>query len=316
MADQQDHTLELLARAERALAGKSISAAFGGVRAIIGPARFPAGEDLAQEGMDALRKGIKPTPAQIAALELVIKSLRPSILASRGMLGPLPPYQRYDPGVVARWETFRAAAKPLLYSIGRIDQITGGLNDPLATGFLVAPGVLITNTHVLDALTANTRQLQEGQAVVRFGQEYGVIPDAAPIPITGIIAVHPHLDMTLLSIQKDARPVLTIASEPASQGLSVVALGYPQDDPRSPVFRDVIFENKFGVKRGAPGEIRGTAPSAVFHDCSTLGGNSGSPLLDITTCQVVGLHRDGPLFLFRNEAVDGPAISDFVKSAA
>ena len=68
----------------------------------------------------------------------------------------------------------------------------------------------------------------------------------------------------------------------------------------------------FALKRLAPGEFIGTKRGALFHDCSTLGGNSGSPLVDMTTGAVVGLHRDGS-FLARNEAVGIEARGDFVR---
>lgn len=310
MPDDSD---DLPERARRALAGSTVATAFGRVRAIIGPEKFPDGEDLAQQGLDALNDGKVPSPAQRAALEMVIKALRPSILSNRSVFDVLPNYQRYEPGTVEQWEAFRKASKPYLYSIGRIDQVTGGLRDAEATGFVVAPGVLVTNRHVLEVISANSMVLEKGQAIVCFGQEFGVVPDLPPVSITGVIAVHPELDMALLRIEGDARVALPIDASPVQRGARVCAVGYPQDDARSPVFRDVVYQGKFGVKRGAPGEIRKVSPNALYHDCSTLGGNSGSPLLDLNTCKVVGLHRDGPLFMYRNEAVDGSSLDAFVR---
>jgi S1-C subfamily serine protease len=307
---------DLLLRARRVLAGApTVREGFQGVRAIIGPSKFPGGEDLAQAGLDALGRGEVPSPAQIAALESVIKALRPSLLSQHALLGPLPAYQRYEAGVVAQWEVFRQKVRPSLYSVGRIDRIDGKSTDALATGFVVAPGVLVTNTHVLDALSANERRLERKQAAVLFGQEFGVAPDTPAVAITDVLAVHPSLDMCLLEIEDSGRPAWEIAANVQSKGARIAAIGYPQDDPRSPVFRDVIFQNRYGVKRGAPGEVRGVGMNAVYHDCSTLGGNSGSPLVDLETGKVVGIHRDGPLFLFRNEAVDGRSLSTFVAGA-
>jgi V8-like Glu-specific endopeptidase len=303
---------DLLQRATRALGEQSVPAAFQRARAIIGPSKFPEGEDVAQQGLDALKQGQVPTPVQIAALEAVIKALRPSLLSQAGLLDGLPPYQKYDPGTVDQWNRFRQTARQYLYSVGRIDKVDGNTTEPMATGFVVAPGVLVTNTHVLDGISANTRRLQKGQAVVLFGQEFGVAPDRPAVAITEVIAVHPDLDMSLLRIEDSGVTPWPIDTQATQKAKRVAAIGYPQDDPRSPVFRDVIFGDRFKVKRGAPGEVRGVAANAVYHDCSTLGGNSGSPLADLDTCQVVGLHRDGPLFLFRNEAVDGVSLAQFV----
>ena len=57
-----------------------------------------------------------------------------------------------------------------------------------------------------------------------------------------------------------------------------------------------------------------TAPQRLFHDCSTLGGNSGSPLFSLETGDVVGVHYSG-IFMWRNEAVPAADIETFVAEA-
>jgi S1-C subfamily serine protease len=295
--------------------------AFGGVgrladlppklRAIIGPSTFPDGEELAQQAIDLLRQGVVPSPKQRAALEAAIKAMRPSILSDSGELQKLPGTAKYPAS--ASWTTFRASIKQYLYSIGRIDRITAGGAEPVATGFLIAPSLLVTNKHVLTYLSSETMVLEQGQAVVNFGQEYPNPDNEGAYAITGVRAFHPTLDIALLEVAAPpARPVLRVSNGTVAAGAGVVAIGYPQRDARNPVFMDLIFENKYAVKRAAPGEVLATAPASVYHDCSTLGGNSGSPLLLMDTAEVVGLHRDGPVFLFRNEAVDAPSLGAFV----
>lgn len=310
MNDESDN---LYQRGLRAFGGHDPHAGFRGVRALVGPKDIPQGEDLARQAMDALKAGIEPSPAQKMALERLIKLLRPSVLSQRALLEPLPPYQNYAPNVLTQWASFQTTVKSYLYSVGRIDILGASASaEGLATGFVVAPGVLATNTHVLDALSANTRRLERGQAVAMFGQEFNVVPDLPAVPITGVIAVHPDLDVSLLRIEDTARPPWSLDPTPQKKAQRVAVIGYPQDDPRSPVFRTAIFQDRYGVKRAAPGEVRGVGPNSVYHDCSTLGGNSGSPVVNLDTCKVVGMHRDGPLFLFRNEAVDGASLLDFV----
>jgi hypothetical protein len=263
--------------------------------------------------MAKLRAGQVPTPIERTALETVVKALRPSVLCQQGDLAALPPYRNYPPAFLNGWNSFRAMVKPYLYSIGRIDRVNRPSDEPLATGFAIAENAVVTNKHVLAALSANTYQLERGQAVIRFGQEWGVVEALAPVAITGVLAVHADLDMTVLEIELTTILPLAVDSAAAAAESQAVAIGYPQEDPRSPVFRDVIFEGKYKVKRAAPGEITGSGPATLYHDCSTLGGNSGSPLLAMDTARVVGLHRDGPLFLYRNEAVDSPSLYTFVR---
>lgn len=56
-----------------------------------------------------------------------------------------------------------------------------------------------------------------------------------------------------------------------------------------------IFQNKFGVKRLQPGKLTKIAAQErrIEHDASTLGGSSGSPIIDFATDLVVGLHFSG-----------------------
>jgi hypothetical protein len=65
-----------------------------------------------------------------------------------------------------------------------------------------------------------------------------------------------------------------------------------------------IFEDIFNVKRLQPGELREfrSNNNSVLHDCSTLGGNSGSPVIDLETNLVLGLHFGGR-YLEVNQAV-------------
>jgi endonuclease G len=57
---------------------------------------------------------------------------------------------------------------------------------------------------------------------------------------------------------------------------------------------------------------RSAGDDAAFdHDCSTLGGNSGSPIVSLKTGYVVGVHREG-FFLERNVAVRSNCIQSFV----
>jgi endonuclease G len=93
--------------------------------------------------------------------------------------------------------------------------------------------------------------------------------------------------------------------------LMVGTLGYPYKDDRNPLFVDAIYQNKYGVKRGAVGELIAARGDSIFHDCSTLGGNSGSPVMALETGAVVGLHFTGD-FMYRNGAVAAAAAAEFV----
>jgi len=306
----------LLARAERTFGNRPIEQAVAKVRQIIGPTRFPPGQEEAEAAMESLRNGVEPTPRQLAALELMVRLMRPAVYSRQGRMDPLPPFNDYEPGTVERWERFRELVSPWLYSIGRIDR--GGPNgEKLGTGFVVAPGLVATNHHVVSALSYGADTLEEGQAVIRFGQEKGTPDKEAPVPVLAVAAIHSTLDMALLKIADPGQhKPLEIETENVEEGLGVTAIGYPFDDPRSPLFADAIYQGGYGVKRAAPGEaLERSSPQVVYHDCSTLGGNSGSPILSQETAKVVGLHASG-FFMYRNQAIGGARLAELVAAQA
>ena len=63
-----------------------------------------------------------------------------------------------------------------------------------------------------------------------------------------------------------------------------------------------IFQNIYNVKRLHPGEVMDVTDRFFNHDCSTLGGNSGSPVIDFDTGEAVGIHFAGS-FEIQNFAV-------------
>lgn len=307
--DNQDY----LDRAARAFQGRPVGEFFEHIKALVGPTNMPATEQgkLAEEALARMQNGEKPTPKQLAALELMIRLMRPVPLSRKGALENLDPKIA---GSFPDWSKFQTSVKPHLYSIGRIDLAP---KEGVGTGFLVSDGVLVTNKHVLDMLSKGTRVLEKGQAVVRFKFEDGIPETDKPANITGVIAVHSDLDIALLKVDKQkftqTRQPLTLDTAPVQKGTQIVAVGYPFDDSkRNPLFIGALFKGKFGVKRAAPGEVSNTGSQTIYHDCSTLGGNSGSPLFSMKTARVVGLHRTG-YFLYRNEAVDGASLQQFVQ---
>ena len=88
-----------------------------------------------------------------------------------------------------------------------------------------------------------------------------------------------------------------------SRQLNVAVIGYPMMDFRTNNIPEqmTVFRGIFGRKRVAPGFLKGFATAnskygpveAVVHDSSTLGGNSGSAIVDLTSGLVVGLHCGG-----------------------
>jgi endonuclease G len=126
--------------------------------------------------------------------------------------------------------------------------------------------------------------------------------------------VHPFWDMALLKVDglpnSQALPLSTQKPEDLINE-DVVVIGYPARDDRNDLaVQDRIFEGKYFVKRLAPGVVRERASiqsfenkvNALTHNASTLGGNSGSAVVDVKSGKVIALHFAG-VYLVANYAV-------------
>jgi S1-C subfamily serine protease len=287
-------------------------------RAIVGTDNLPdtAEGKLAKSALEKFRTGdmAGPTPPELAALEYLIRLVRPAPLFKNGR-----PEDFTVPEFVAAfpdWTAFQQLIPRWAYAVGRIDRVNG---DSAGTGFLVSSTLLVTNNHVLDFVSYGVRKLSLGQATVRFQWEYGSPPTEKPVDIVGLVASHETLDACVLRVapvDMTKRDPMQMAEKLPEVLAEVVAIGYPfEDASRNPLFISQIFGNKFGVKRGSPGCVTGLGSkrSMIYHDCSTLGGNSGSPLVAMKTGRVIGLHTGGG-FLWRNESVDCISLAQFIGS--
>jgi hypothetical protein len=270
-------------------------------------------EELVPAGRGAVRKLLRDgAHAQVdaderAALEaIVLLMARPAILVQDGQFFPAP--QPWTDEL----EQHRAAIEDVLPRVGRIEVEGHPSLDWLGTGWLAAEGVVMTNRHVAAEFARN-----DGRAWsfapgmtgrVDYNEELSATQPREQ-QLTGIIGVHDKVDLALLRCASDGSGVprmqpLRIAREPGVRsGNKVYVVGYPAADSRrnDPEEMQRIFAGVYNVKRLQPGEVR-SASGDIIHDCSTLGGNSGSCLLDLETSTVIGLHFGGR-YLQGNQAV-------------
>ncbi len=216
----------------------------------------------------------------------------------------------------------RARLGPLLASIGRIEL---PLNPTLpygGTGFIVGRDLLMTNRHVAQIFTRGLgmRRLrfQSGGAAIDFKRERSVDGDdggSAQLVVSDVVMVHPYWDMALLrvdGIPPERQPLKLSTRAPEDlMNRDVAVVGYPgRDDRNDLAVQDRIFDRQYYVKRFQPGKIRErntirsfeNRVAAMTHDSSTLGGNSGSAIIDVERAEVIGLHFAG-VYLRANYAV-------------
>jgi hypothetical protein len=213
-------------------------------------------------------------------------------------------------------------------AVGRVDLV----NDPsytwVGTAWLVRENIAVTNRHVAeefayrsgdqfvfrtaaglrDSISASIDFLQEaGESATRVFKVVGVLH----------IEPEPGPDLAFLRVKQQsggdrlADPILLAKGKPRTDQF-VAAVGYPARDSRVPDQALVtrIFGDIYDKKRLAPGAIlESPSEDVMSHDCSTLGGNSGSVVLNLDTGEAVGLHRAG-LYLQANYAVPAALVED------
>jgi endonuclease G len=203
----------------------------------------------------------------------------------------------------------RKTISEVIPSIGRIE-LPDNLSIPYGgTGFVVGQNLLMTNRHVAELFTAGVGReeltFRTGQsAAIDFLRERGR-DETKQFRVERIAMVHPYWDMALLVTEglKDV-PALRLSVAPPGdlEDTDVVVIGYPALDPRNDVeVQNKVFRSVYNVKRLQPGKLRelrstisfGHQVNAVTHDSSTLGGNSGSAVVDVKTGTVVALHFAG-----------------------
>ena len=127
------------------------------------------------------------------------------------------------------------------------------------SGFVIAPGKLLTNAHVVAG--TNELTVRQGNSTLR----------------ATVVVYDPNRDLAVLDVPGMSRPALTFAATPARAGQSAAPAGYPLDGP-------------FTI---TPGRIRSRitldgpniySSTTVDRDVYTLradvrAGNSGGPLL-------------------------------------
>lgn len=212
-------------------------------------------------------------------------------------------------------------------AVGRID----GAGVHLGTGFVVAPGLIMTNRHVLEEIaaplpkaTSPARWQITRDATIdfspsghdpkrRFVIEEVVFAGADPIRLWPVS--FDKLDLALLRVETQnsvgtALPNPIEVSRDASWRMgtpSLYVLGYPAPpgfiprDEHGRFRQDVLnrlrtlFRLNYRRKYFSPGSITGQSHSWVFdHDATSLGGNSGSPTGILGgNLQAVGLHFAG-----------------------
>jgi endonuclease G, mitochondrial len=208
-------------------------------------------------------------------------------------------------------------------SVGRIEVQNHPQLDWAGTGWFIEKNIIVTNRHVAELFARNTskgfifRQSVTGNSMgsaIDLLQEADN-PEKWIYRVTEILHIEPEPGPDIAFMRVDLSqgtppPPLPLSNNSISLQSNVAVIGYPAKDSRMPEvdLMERIFGSVYNKKRLAPGQITNIKPTQLFHDCSTLGGCSGSAVVDLATGRVAGLHFAGR-FLEANFAVPASVIS-------
>jgi endonuclease G len=272
--------------------------------------------------------GALESSVRVGALEAIVLLVgRPPLLVRNNEV-ELEDLPDLPPGTDLRIK----AVSPLTASVGRIEFVNAGATWG-GTGWVIdrrADGhVIATNRHVAQEVA---RRLASGKAIflrapggapmgaeIDFGEEVGsrAGDESRTARLTTIhyLADDFAADVALFLLPRAAFALpdpIPLAARPARRGDRVALIGYPAYDSRNAAAPQArYFRDLYEVKRFAPGlvtqEQEQDSEAVLSHDCTSLGGNSGSPLIELEHGTAVGLHFAG-LYGQYNSAVSAETL--------
>lgn len=283
-----------------------------------------AASDLLRSGHSALQRiagGASATTLsdrEYSALEGIVQVTgRPALRYLDGAVQA----PKSKAGANEYWHVFIATARKDIdrasRSVGRVGIERGTTLDIAGTAWRLGTDLLITNRHVARRLIEPTGE--RDPARWKFNTALTTVVDFASTDnaskparfrIVGLryAAPEPYIDFAVLQLDGGGATVpLALPCDPDAaalgrqietthgasrfQGEEVYVVGHPYRVESSAQIKRV-FGTADGNKRCAPGYVTALDPAEPLfeHDCSTLGGNSGSCVLSRAHHRVVGLH--------------------------
>ncbi len=284
------------------------------VRKAIADGAIPeaAAAQISEADAEAVRQDRQPLESAVpdGALEAIVRQVgRPPLLIRNDEV-VLEPLVDFPAGTDAKIK----GLEPFVRSVGRVEFLNHSM--PWGgTGWVVHEDgdtrVVATNRHVAKEVARRTSTgagmfLRSPVSGVRYGmnvdfkREAGSVSgEARPFGVREVVYLADDAapDIALVRIVGDGLPAaLPLADDEADQDQLVAIIGYPAFDNRNSVEdQERYFRHLYEVKRLAPGKVmqKLTGRTTLRHDCTTLGGNSGSPLIRLEDRKVVGLHFAG-----------------------
>jgi len=271
--------------------------------------------------------------AELIAESIILRTGRPVLPIRGGRVSTAGAFIESDSlAVVQRTLEFERNFIERISCVGRID-VSNSLFalDWIGTGWLIEPDVVVTNRHVASLVAARDggrfvfrpgRRGAPVQVSIDFLHEVDSAGEEA-FEVERVIWIEERPDAPDIAFMKlrsnpppERRKIdLAEAGDPIAEHVAVI--GYPARAPQSIIpdqrLMEQVFAGAYDIKRIAPGLWGERSDEGwVTHDCTTLGGNSGSPVIDMRTGRAVALHFAGA-FMIENYAVPSSTIRDYLR---
>lgn len=290
---------------------------------------------VALESTDGLDLVVPPAPPALdIVLETIVNNQRPILFVADDRLDTNQVTIKGEEArvlvdVMADADEWLREYMPL---VGRID-VANFPGEYVGTGWFVAEDIVVTNRHVasqiarwdgrrfafnqgvagrqITASVCTTHELDDEaidpQRLFEVSEVLYIEPDKAPHDIAFVRVKRTPRD--------NERRFIPVANTDVGPEQLVCAIGYPARASRRVIpdqeLMNELYRGRFDVKRAAPGYTMSTAQGVSRHDCTTLGGNSGSVVFNLKTRQAVGLHFAG-LYQETNYAVRASVLTEYI----
>ena len=239
-------------------------------------------------------------PAQIREA-IVIPSNRPAFLVDGGR----PRFKGFWEPILKPHEARVALA---IRAVGKV-RLEGGKNPWVGTAFVVGDGLAMTASYSVSEFafgSCATVELKPGvQAMIDFSDALSLSSQEATARVVRIRFIHPFFQVSLLELEDMPAGVtaLDLAAQMPSKlaNRAVVVLSFADRDGRVPrALQNGIYGKQLGrlfIQPGRAMQLSQTpgCPSvpALLHDCLTMRGSGGAPVVDLETGYVIGIHTHG-----------------------
>lgn len=227
----------------------------------------------------------------------------------------------------------RSMLETAIRSVGRVEAVNVPGYEWMGTAWIVRDDIIVTNAHVARVFAG---KVSDGK--FEFKQNYRNERMKARLDtreeidqdleieylVTDILYISESesSDLAFLRVKRlsedsiELPQAIPLSDTTIETTVDIAVIGYPARDSRAvSTEMSQVFGDIYDVKRMSLGTASATQwPGILRHDCCTLGGNSGSPLVDLNTGKVLGIHFCGGTTETGNGAVSAALIKKVLDS--